>query len=133
MNLAGKTVMPAMVDTHVHPSHTRAALAIDLERRAYYGVSAMMSLGQDDLADLLAMRNEIVPGRARYFSAGRGISSPLPGCSTAPYWISTEAEGRKAVDELAAEKVDIVKVFVDDWKPRHNRKADPRRLWRGDR
>ena len=41
------------------------------------------------------------------------------------YWISTEAEGRKAVDELAAEKVDIVKVYVDDWKPRHNEKLTP--------
>ena len=125
LNLAGKTVMPAMVDTHVHPSHTRAALAVDLERRAYYGVSAMMSLGQDESADLLSMRDETVPGRARYFSAGRGITSPLPGCSTAPYWITTEAEGRKAVDELAAEKVDIVKVFVDDWKPRPNKKLTP--------
>ena len=30
-----------------------------------------------------------------------------------PYWITTEAEGRKAVQELAADKVDIVKIWVD--------------------
>jgi imidazolonepropionase-like amidohydrolase len=117
--------MPAIIDTHVHPSHTRDALAVDLTRRAYYGVSAMMSLGQDESGDLLSMRGEPPPGRARYFSSGRGITSPLPGCSTAPYWITTAAEGRKAVAELAAEKVDIVKIFVDDWKPRPNKKLTP--------
>src|SRR5206468_3860431 len=81
VNLAGKTVMPALIDTHVHPSHTREALAVDLQRRAFYGVSAMMSLGQDDSGDLLSMRDQTVPGRARYFSSGRGITSPLPGRS----------------------------------------------------
>jgi imidazolonepropionase-like amidohydrolase len=125
VNLAGKTVMPTIVDTHVHPSHTRDALALDLMRRAYYGVSAMMSLGQDDSGDLLTLREETIPGRARYFSSGRGITSPLPGCSEAPYWITTEAEGRKAVQELAAQKVDIVKIFVDDWAPRKHKKLMP--------
>jgi imidazolonepropionase-like amidohydrolase len=30
-----------------------------------------------------------------------------------PYWITTEAEGRKAVEELAAHQVDMVKIWVD--------------------
>src|SRR5262249_7201260 len=74
VNLIGKTIMPAIVDTHVHPSHTRDGVALDLQRRAYYGVSAMMSLGQDESGDLLAIRDKILPGRARYFSSGRGIT-----------------------------------------------------------
>jgi hypothetical protein len=102
VGLAGKTVMPAVIDTHTHPSHTREALTLDLQHRAYYGVGAIMSLGQDAGGELLAMRGEPIPGVARYFSAGRGITSPLPGCSAAPYWITTEAQGRKAVQELAA-------------------------------
>jgi imidazolonepropionase-like amidohydrolase len=125
VSLAGKTIIPALIDTHTHPSHTPEALALDLEQRAYYGVGAIMSLGQDDSLDLLAMRNEIVPGRARYFSVGRGITSPLPGCSTAPYWVTSEAEGRKAVQELAAHRVDMVKVFVDDWGAWHHKKLTP--------
>jgi len=48
MSLAGKTVMPAIVDTHTHLSQTREALINDLRRRSYYGVSAAMSLGQDE-------------------------------------------------------------------------------------
>jgi imidazolonepropionase-like amidohydrolase len=39
---------------------------------------------------------------------------PEPGRTEAPYWITTPAEGRKAVQELAKQKVDIVKVWVDD-------------------
>ncbi len=60
------------------------------------------------------MRGETIPGAARFFSAGRGITMPEPGRITAPHWITTEAEGRKAVQELAAQKVDIVKIWVDD-------------------
>ena len=38
---------------------------------------------------------------------------PEPGRTTVPYWVSSEAEGRKAVEELAAHKVDLVKIWVD--------------------
>jgi imidazolonepropionase-like amidohydrolase len=120
VSLAGKTVMPTLVDTHTHLSHTRDALLLDLTRRAYYGVGAVMSLGQDS-GDLLPVRYEEIPGAARYLSAGRGITMPEPGCSTAPYWITSAAEGRKAVQELAAENVDIVKIYVDTWGGRYEK------------
>jgi imidazolonepropionase-like amidohydrolase len=114
VSLAGKTVMPAIVDTHTHLSQTREALTEDLRRRAYYGVSAAMSLGQD-AGDLpFEMRAQTLPGAARFFTAGRGITMPEPGRSDVPYWITSVDEGRKAVQELAAKKVDIVKIWVDD-------------------
>ena len=114
VSLSGKTVMPAIIDTHVHLSQEREALTQDLRRRSYYGVSAAMSLGQD-VGDLpFQMRAQTLPGAARFFTAGRGLTAPEPGRTTAPYWITTAAEGRKAVQELAAQKVDIVKVWVDD-------------------
>src|SRR5262245_52487005 len=47
VNLAGKTVMPTIIDTHPHLSQTREMLLDDLRRRAYFGVSAAISLGQD--------------------------------------------------------------------------------------
>jgi imidazolonepropionase-like amidohydrolase len=112
MNLAGKTVMPMIIDTHVHLSETRDAVIRDLRLRAYYGVSAALSLGQDNY-ELLEMRGQTIPGAARFLSAGRGITMPEPGRTTAPYWITTGAEGRKAVEELAVNKVDIVKIWVD--------------------
>jgi len=114
VSLAGKTVMPTIIDTHTHLSQEREALTNDLRRRAYYGVSAAMSLGQD-LGELpFQMRAQTLPGAARFFTAGRGITAPEPGRTTAPYWITSAAEGRKAVQELAAQKVDIVKIWVDD-------------------
>jgi imidazolonepropionase-like amidohydrolase len=114
VDLAGKTVMPAILDSHVHLSTTREGLVQDLQQRAYYGVAAAMSLGQD-AGDLpFQIRAEVIPNGARFFTAGRGITMPEPGRNEVPYWIQTADEGRKAVQELAARKVDIVKIWVDD-------------------
>jgi imidazolonepropionase-like amidohydrolase len=114
VSLAGMTVMPAIIDTHTHLNTTRDALVQQLQGKAYYGVGLAMSLGTDpgDLA--FTVRNEIIPNAARMRTAGRGITRPEPGRTDVPYWISTESEGRKAVQELAARKVDLVKIWVDD-------------------
>ena len=114
VDLTGRTVMPAIVDTHVHLRRTRDELVEDLQRKAYWGVGAVMSLGQDggDLA--FQVRDEVIPGAARFRTAGRGITRPEPGRTDIPFWISTEEEARAAVQELAAEQVDLVKIWVDD-------------------
>jgi len=113
VNLAGKTVMPMIVDTHVHLTPNHDGLVRDLKQRAYYGISAAQSMGTNKF-DLLPVRTETIAGGARYFSAGRGITRPEPGRDNTPYWVDTEAQGRAAVRELAANKVDIVKIWVDD-------------------
>ena len=125
VSLAGKTVMPMIIDTHVHLSRSsttapsveemqrvRDALIRDLRLRAYYGVSAVLSMGTDNY-ELLDIRGQAIPGAARFLSAGRGITMPEPGRISLPHWITTEAEGRKVVQELAAHKVDMVKIWVD--------------------
>jgi imidazolonepropionase-like amidohydrolase len=114
VSLAGKTVMPAIIDTHTHLSQTREMLTNDLKRRAYYGVGAALSLGQDNTEPPFEVRAMPIPGAARFFTAGRGITRPEPGRTTAPIWVTSDAEARKAVQDLAATKVDIVKVWVDD-------------------
>jgi imidazolonepropionase-like amidohydrolase len=112
VNVAGKTVMPMIVDTHVHLGTTRDAIIRDLRQRAYYGVSAVMSLGTDGYENL-DLRLETIPGAARFLSAGRGITMAEPGRTSVPYWIGSAADARKAVQELAERKVDIVKIWVD--------------------
>jgi imidazolonepropionase-like amidohydrolase len=114
VSLVGKTVMPTLVDTHVHLSQTREALVEDLRRRAAFGVSAAMSLGQDTADAIFDVRVQPAPGVARAFTAGRGITAPEPGRTTAPHWVTTESEARGAVQEQAARKVDIIKIWVDD-------------------
>jgi imidazolonepropionase-like amidohydrolase len=106
--------MPTIIDTHNHLSQTREALIDDLKRRAFYGVSAAQSMGQDTSDVIFQVRAETIPGAARVFSAGRGITAPEPGRTMAPIWVTTVAEARKAVQDNAARKVDIIKIWVDD-------------------
>jgi imidazolonepropionase-like amidohydrolase len=113
VDLKGKTVIPAIVDTHVHMATERPLLIDQLQRKAYFGAGVVTSLGQDtDLA--FQVRNETIPNAARLRTAGRGITAPEPGRTEIPYWITSAAEGRKAIQELAARKVDLVKLWVDD-------------------
>jgi imidazolonepropionase-like amidohydrolase len=60
------------------------------------------------------MRGPPGPGMARLFTAYRGITRPEPGRTTGPIWVDTEEQARKAVQDLTAKKVDIIKVWVDD-------------------
>ena len=71
VSLTGKTVMPAIIDTHTHLSRTRDMLLDDLRQRAYYGVSAALSLGQDtgDLPFQIRSESETMPNAARFRTA----------------------------------------------------------------
>lgn len=133
VDLAGKAVMPALISTHVHPgfqkgvtyvaaNYTRETVMNDLNRALYFGISVVLSQGierDDVLYRIRADQAAGVLGGATVLAAGRGIGAPNAGPGAAAYAgiayaITTEAEARAAVDELAANRVDIVKVWVDD-------------------
>ena len=114
MDLGGKTVMPAIVNAHLHLDPERDARTGQLQHMAYYGASLVVSLGHDEGEAPFEMRDESVPDGARSQTAGRGITTPEPGRSEVPHWVTTEEEARAAVRELAAQQVDIVKIWVDD-------------------
>ncbi len=114
VDLTGRTVIPAIIDTHVHTRTVRAELVEDLERKAYYGVGAVLSLGRDDGGPPFEIRSETIPNAAQFRTVGRGITSPEPGRTEIPYWITTEEEARTAVQELSAADVTMVKIWVDD-------------------
>ena len=132
VNVARRTVMPALVDAHSHLGYTDVRKAstsatnythdnlIDhLRRYAYYGIAATLSLGLDRGELPYQLRPEMNPDAALFLTAGRGIAMPNAG-PNADYWkdaaygVTTEAQARSAVRELAAKKVDIVKIWVDD-------------------
>jgi len=132
INLRGKTVMPALVDAHSHlgytdvaagtttsANYTRENVLNHLRRYAYYGISATLSLGLDRGDLPYQLRASPTPGTALFFTAGRGMAMPNAG-PNADYWkdaaygVTTEADARAAVRELAAKQVDIVKIWVDD-------------------
>ena len=144
IDLSGKTVMPALINTHGHPgfqkgltygrqNYTRDTYLEDLNRAAYYGVRVVMSQGIDpgDLA--YELRRDQEAGRAdgaRLLIAGRGIGAPNAGPGAAAYQgiayeVTTAEEGRAAVRELAAKRVDLVKIWVDDRGGRAPRMPPP--------
>jgi imidazolonepropionase-like amidohydrolase len=126
VSVLGKTIMPALIATHVHPgfqrgttylasNFTRETVVNDLDRALYFGVSYAQSLGIETGSLLYDVRKE----RPRLLIAGRGIGSPNAGPGGATYAgmayeVTTEAGSRSAVTDLAARKVDIVKIWVDD-------------------
>ena len=114
VDLSGKTVMPAIVNAHMHLSTTREERVDQLQHMAYYGAGVVVSLGHDDGTVPFEMRDESVPEGARSRTAGRGITGLEPGRTEVPYWVTSEAEARTAVQELAALEVDLVKIWVDD-------------------
>ena len=114
VDLTGKTVMPAIINSHMHLGATREELVGQLEHNAYYGVGSVLSLGLDSSEVNLQVRNELLPNAARYRTAWKGITRPEEGRSEVPYWVDTEAEVRAAVQDLAAKNPDFVKIWVDD-------------------
>lgn len=114
VDLTGKTVIPAIIDAHKHLSVKREELIEQLRHFAYYGIGTTMSMGSDTTDDPFQVRAETIPGAARFHTAGRGLSGPEPGRPPAPIWVNNPAEARKAVQENAAKKVDLLKIWVDD-------------------
>jgi imidazolonepropionase-like amidohydrolase len=145
VDLTGKTVMPGKVDLHGHIGfqhdvdgtmakeyYTRENLIDHLQRLAYYGFSAVVSIGDlEDRSDLhggrtnwgdvpLQVRNQIIPGAALFRTAGTGIAWPGSGANghpartDVPYPVTTVEEARAAVDDYARMKPEFVKIWVDD-------------------
>jgi imidazolonepropionase-like amidohydrolase len=111
--LAGKTVIPGLINAHGHVGNTVGMeqghysadnVARDLKTYAAYGITTVFSLGDDQAAGIAARDAQRTPtlNRARLFVAGPVL---------APKSVD---EARKLVDEDAAMKVDIVKIRVDD-------------------
>ena len=137
VDLTGKTVIPALIDIHNHlgwtnhktnqatkTSFTRELVIDHLQRYAYYGVAATLSMGLDrwDVNPELPyqLRNETIPNAARFLTVGRGIAAtPMAGPTAdyrlgVPYGAQTEAEGRALVQTLKGKNVEMVKIWVDD-------------------
>jgi len=134
VDLAGKTVMPALIGAHGHvgyqkgatflrENYTRENIRNDLARAAYFGLATVMTLGIDTSEHVYALRDETASGTAgiaRLRTAGTGIGGPNAGPGNTvysrgvAYEAVTEEDGRHAVRELAPHKPDLVKIWLDD-------------------
>jgi imidazolonepropionase-like amidohydrolase len=111
--LAGKTVIPGLVNAHGHVGNTVGMeqghysaenVTRDLKTYAAYGITTVFSLGDDQAAGFTARDGQRTPAldHARLFVAGPVLAPKSP------------ADAVKLVDEDATMKVDIVKIRVDD-------------------
>src|SRR5258707_121189 len=133
-DLSGKFVMPGIINLHGHlgntvdlaqdpKNFTRANVEKQLKTYAHYGVTSVLTMGSEQplILQLRAeQRRTNRPGETRIFAALRGFTgeggypTTVPGMKGVPYEVSTVAQVRKDVAELAGHKVDIVKIWVDD-------------------
>lgn len=128
VDLSGKTVIPALIDAHVHLGYRQALtfaadnyhrenLLDELDRFSFYGVAAVLEAGTGRGTLPFQVRGTAHSG-ARYLTAGRGFAMPNAGPGApmrdAPYGVTTEDEARRGVRELAAGRPDMIKIWVDD-------------------
>jgi len=128
IDLSGKTVMPALIDAHVHlgyrkglsfsaENYTRDTILDTLDRFAYCGVAAVLEAGtgRGDLP--FQVRSDARSG-ARYLTAGQGFAMPNAGPGVpmrdSAFGVTTEAQAREGVRMLAAKHPDMIKIWVDD-------------------
>src|SRR5471032_694216 len=113
VSLAGKTVIPGLVNAHGHVGNTVGMeqghysaenVTRDLKTYAAYGITTVFSLGDDQAAGFAARDRQRTASldHARLFVAGPVLAPKSP------------ADAVTLVDEDAAMKVDIVKIRVDD-------------------
>ncbi|HEV3060511.1 MAG TPA: amidohydrolase family protein [Vicinamibacterales bacterium] len=138
VDLTGKTVMPAMINVHVHigyegytswgaENYTPANVLDHLQREAYYGVAVTQSVGSSPTdAAIQFQRNQeagafppasrflFMPGMAPPNGGPDAILMKGTSALRAVYEVTTGDEARAAVRGMAGKQLKNVKIWVDD-------------------
>ena len=143
INLSGKTIMPALIDSHAHlgyeghtswgaENYSRENLIDHLQRYAYYGFSAVFSAGSDPDALAYQVQQAQLAGEfssARFlFAAGMAPPGQGPNDQFLTHAVALEKQTgqrilygvdsvEQAIDsvrEIAAKNISVIKIWVDD-------------------
>jgi len=138
VDLSGKTVMPAMINVHVHigyegytswgaENYTPTNVLEHLQREAFYGVGVTQSVGSSPTDASIQFARDQAAGKfapASRFLFMPGMAPPNGGPDAvllkgtqalkAVYEVSTPGEARTAVKSMAAKNLRSLKIWVDD-------------------
>jgi imidazolonepropionase-like amidohydrolase len=139
VDISGKTVMPALVNTHVHlgyegytswsgSNYTRERVIEHLSRQAYYGVAAVLSAGTDPTNLALELQGDQRAGKfdGARFLYGAGAAPPNAGPNNdflkmlgssardVLYPLADEDQARMTAQRLASRGIRWIKIWVDD-------------------
>jgi imidazolonepropionase-like amidohydrolase len=138
VDLTGKTVMPALVNVHLHigyegfttwrPENYSPQNIVDhLEREAFYGVGTVLSVGGDPPDRAIQFQKDQAAGRfpaASHLLFAPGVVPPgggpdpvlIKGTTAlhAVYEVTTGAQARAAVQDIANKRFKDLKIWVDD-------------------
>jgi imidazolonepropionase-like amidohydrolase len=136
--LTGKTVMPAMINVHVHigyegyttwraENHTPENVLDHLQREAFYGTAVTQSVGTSPTEQAIQFQRDQQAGKfppASRFFFMPGMAPPNGGpdavlrvATTAlrvVNEVSTPQEARAAIQAMAGKNIKAVKMWVDD-------------------
>ena len=132
----GKTIIPGLISDHSHVgvvdglsvganNYNRENVLSQLRQYEAYGVTTVLALGLNG-PPFQELRQTLHEGEALgadLFGADRGIGIPdgapseqaLPVESDQLYRVTTAAEARAAVREMAARKTDLIKLWLDNF------------------
>ena len=142
VDLSGKTVMPTLVNGHMHPGYegspannhanlgaenwTPENVLAHMQREAYYGVGVVLSAGADETERAQRFEQDQAAGKfppaARYvFGAGMDLPAGGPDAVlmkaantfNALYKATTPDEGRAQIQKIASRNIRHVKVWLD--------------------
>ena len=112
MEVKGKVIMPGIINAHGHvgiangleSGYSRENVIRDLQVNARYGVTTVVSLGNDEAPSSTLRNEQDIPtlDRARLYVAGEVVTGETP------------EEVKAAIDRNVAMGVDFIKIRVDD-------------------
>jgi imidazolonepropionase-like amidohydrolase len=115
---AGKVLIPGLVDVHCHINQPPEDMKRYWLAQLQWGVTTMRSAGNDkpETVPLFAQTRQRAFLAPRAYTAGQGFSvnGPYPGAPV--FRPTTPDEARTNVRSLAAQKVDVVKIWMTEPK-----------------
>jgi len=109
---SAKFLIPSLWDMHVHVLNSDLMLPLFVAN----GVLGVRDLGVHNLDDILKWRSEAAAGKIispRIITAGKILDGYPQADASFSILVKTPDEGRKAVDDLKAKGVDLIKVYEE--------------------